>query len=404
MAKIGIDFGTTNTTVSYVDANGVAQPVLSDKIPSLLFFPSENDLIFYGEEALDYSEQQDSGILISGLKHDMKERAVRIINGKRWTYAELIGNFFKYLKTKIESDELKGEEITDVCITYPVKFKPEKVSILKQAAAIAGFKNVTLLHEPVAAAMGYMNAMTKREGYIFNPETLLFFDFGGGTLDLAVVDISGSEARIPLDCLGEPECGGDNIDKSLYNVLDKEYYAKSGRHISATEGEIDRHFLIFTCEKGKRFLSNCFKPETKSLDVSGTTSSRKFIKTSVTKAIWKEEVLAPTIDKAMALVDKMLSKVKEAGKQIDKVILIGGSSRLPEVRMALERRNLKCEWVDRVRDMVVANGAAVAATFPIVPIRCYCINCGKELKTNDPRCPECLQENFMYDHKFDAAQ
>lgn len=407
MAKIGIDFGTTNTTVSYVDANGEARPVLSGKIPSALYFYPEGDTIFYGEDAMTYGKDFPDGVLIKNLKRDMRERAVRNLNGNRWTYADLIGNFFKYLKTETESQVFKGEEITDVCITHPVEFSPEKVSILKQAAQKAGFMNIRLMHEPVAAAMGYMNAMTKREGYIFNPETLLIFDFGGGTLDLAVVDTSGGNAQIPLEPMGDSNCGGENIDRSIYNLFDKELYAKSGNHISPMEGEIDLHFLLFACESNKRALVGRLKPDsTTVMPVMGATSSGKRISMIVNYAKWKEEVLNPTIDKAMALVDKMLSKVKEAGKQIDKVILIGGSSIIPEVRMELERRNLKCDWIDGVRDMAVANGAALAATFPIVPVRCYCINCGKELTTNVPRCPDpkCLQENFMYDHKFDAAQ
>ena len=119
---------------------------------------------------------------------------------------------------------------------------------------------------------------------------------------------------------------------------------------------------------------------------------------------WNEVVLTPTLSKAMSLVDKMLEKVKTARKHIDKVILIGGSSIIPEVRKQLEERNLTCDWIDGVRDMAVANGAAIAATFPIVPIKCYCIQCGHELTTKDSRCPECLQVNMMYDHKFDSLQ
>lgn len=405
MAKIGIDFGTTNTTVSYVDANGEARPGLSGKIPSALYFFPDKDVIFYGEDAMTYGKDFPDGTLIKDLKRGMKERAVRNLNGKSWTYADLIGSFFKYLKTKTESEVFKGEEITDVCITHPVEFSSEKVRILKQAAQKAGFTNIRLMHEPVAAAMGYMNALTKREGYIFNPETLLIFDFGGGTLDLAVVDTSEGNARIPLKSMGDDNCGGENIDRSLYNLFDKEHYAKNGSHISAMEGKIDLHSLRFACESNKRALVGSLKPDlTTVMPVMGATKSGKRISMTVNYATWNEEVIAPTINKAMAHVDEMLSKVKDAGKKIDKVILIGGSSIIPEVRMELERRNLNCDWIDGVRDMAVANGAALAATFPIVPVRCYCTKCGKGLKTNDLRCPDCLQENFMYDHKFDAAQ
>lgn len=405
MAKIGIDFGTTNTTVSYVDATGEARPILSGKIPTALYFFPERDVVFYGENAIAYGKDFPDGTLVKNLKRDMKIRAVRTINGKRWSYSDLIGDFFKYLKTEAESNVFKGEVITDVCITHPVEFSPEKISILREAANKAGFSKVTLMHEPVAAAMGYMNAMTKREGYIFNPETLLIFDFGGGTLDLAVVNTMKGEAQIPLEPMGDSNCGGENIDRSLYNLFDKDLYSKEKCHISEREEEIDLHFLMFACESNKRALAGRLKPEaTTVMPVMGATSTGKRINMMINYNKWNEDVLTPTISKAMSLVDKMLLKVEEAGKHIDKVILIGGSSIIPEVRMELERRNLRYDWIDGVRDVAVANGAALTATFPIVPIRCYCIQCGHKLATNIPRCSECLQENMLYDHKFDAVQ
>ena len=99
MAKIGIDFGTTNTTVSYVDANGEARPILSGKIPTALYFFPEGDIIYYGEDAMSYGRDFPDGKLVKNLKRDMKDRAVKNINGKRWTYADFIGKFFNYLKS-----------------------------------------------------------------------------------------------------------------------------------------------------------------------------------------------------------------------------------------------------------------------------------------------------------------
>ena len=118
-----------------------------------------------------------------------------------------------------------------------------------------------MIHEPVAAAMGYMNAMTKREGYIFNPETLMIFDFGGGTLDLAVIDTSGGNAQIPIEPMGDSNCGGENIDRSLYVFLDRDEYFKRNKHISEIDGEIDLNFLMFACESNKRALVGGLTPE-----------------------------------------------------------------------------------------------------------------------------------------------
>lgn len=403
MAKIGIDFGTTNTTVSYVDPNGEARPILSGKIPTALYFFPEGDIIYYGEDAMTYGKDFPDGMLVKNLKRDMKARAVRTINGKPWTYVELISNFLNFLKTEAESKVFKGEAITDVCITHPVEFSPEKISILKEAAHRAGFGNVVLMREPVAAAMGYMNALTKREGYVFNPETILIFDFGGGTLDLAVVDTNGGNAHLPLETKGKSTVGGEEIDRSLYSVFDRDFYAKNRVHISENDGEIDLNFLTYACESNKRTLSGRLKPGSR-MPIMGASSSGKRVSMMITYEQWKEEVLDPTISKAMSLVDDMLLMVNASGKHIDKVILIGGSSIIPEIREELKQRNLTYDWIDGTRDMAVANGAALAITFPIVPIKCYCIQCGRELSTKIPRCPECLQENMMYDHKFDSLQ
>lgn len=410
MAKLGIDFGTTNTTVSYVDNSGTVRTILGGKIRSALYYFKGEDEPMYGKDALEYAKYEQPGCEETGLVKDMKKHmssdSCEYVYETKMNYPQLIGTFFRKIKEDAEKDVFHGERIEEVCITHPVEdFGPSKVAILKEAATFAGFKKVTTLQEPVAAAMGAMHSMQHKEGYVFHEENVLIFDFGGGTLDLAFVEFSRDRIHIPLPCKGDSHCGGENIDQALYDLFDQQLFSTTGKHITNRSGEIDRKFMTFFCEGNKEMLSKHLRADnlTKKFPVQGVAQGHP-IQMSIDYPKWKS-IITPTIDRAMELMDEMVAEVKRNNKKIDRVILIGGSSSIPDVRTAIkERFNLDCYWIDEDRDYAVSNGAAIKAHYGDMPRTCFCMNCGKQLLSNMRKCdkPDCLHDNYFYDHAFDG--
>lgn len=405
MAKIGIDFGTTNTTVSYVDNSGIVRTILGGKIRSVLYYLEGDDDPMYGKDALDYAKDVNPIGLVKDMKRLMASDACEYVFDKKLTYPQLIGAFFRKIKNNAETDVFHGENIDEVCITHPVEFSPSKASILKEAAEIAGFKKVTTMHEPVAAAMGAMHSMQHKEGYVFHEENVLIFDFGGGTLDLAFVEFTRDRIHLPLPCMGDSHCGGENIDRALYDLFDQHLFSTAGKHITDRSGEIDRKFLTFFCERNKEILSKQLKSDkpTRQFPIQGIAQGQS-VRMAIDYPLWKS-IISPTIDRAMELMDQMVSEVKRNNKIIHRVILIGGSSAIPDVRAVIKDRfNLDCYWLDEDRDYAVSNGAAIKAHYGDMPRKCYCINCGTELLSNMRKCnkPDCLHDNYFYDHAFDG--
>ena len=415
MAKIGIDFGSSFTTMSYVNSQGLAVPIRvygKEKIPTMLYFPEDGGEALVGEAAYNKyqdcmdAEDQDAvdtilGGIITGLKHDMSYDGYVATPGGNKSYVEVIAIFLSYLKGYAEEYEFSGEKITDVCMTYPVSFdwQPEKKKILQEAAHEAGFSEVRLLKEPVAALMGYENRHDiKNEG-------VLIYDFGGGTFDVAYMmfDYMGQQQMLPP--IGDGECGGQNIDLALYENWNQKIQREKHRQISMYDDEVFLPILKSNCVKQKEKMSNgMFGPEYLPLPPAASVLAR-------VKALSRQEwdgIVEPWVDKTIAKTRQMLNAVEEHNSEgamkfsVDKVILIGGSSRLP---MVYEKLKQICPvaptHVPEV-DVAVANGAAIfISKDEIREETCFCIHCGNKLTNKYRFCTNCGKPNFRYNHCFD---
>ena len=414
MAKIGIDFGTSYTTASYINPRTQeAVPIRfngKEKLPTMLYFPEDGGSPVVGEGAYakyeacqnaHTSEEADlvlSGI-VTGLKRKMsRDEVVSIPGMKSITYVEAISIFFSYIKQYAENTCFEGETITDVCITYPVSFDetPFKKEILKEAARLAGYDVVKLLKEPVAAAMGYSgNRVIKNQG-------ILIYDFGGGTFDVAYVKFDHNGEYITLPPMGNPDCGGENIDNALYEAWDKIVYNTRGRHISEYENEVFLPILKMDCIKQKEAMSlGIFQKHMLFLPPCASDIIRLNPLTSVQ---W-DDIVLPWIDKTIMLTKQMIARVnaeKSVGLNIDKVILIGGSSRLPQVTEKLMEICPVAPIPVQDVDVAVANGAAIYANADNVQAQtCYCIYDGTKLRTDQQFCVFCDKPNFSYNYCFD---
>lgn len=415
MARIGIDFGSSFTTMSYVNHEGWATPIKvhgREKIPTILYFPEDGGETLVGDAAYnkyqdcmdaDNPEKMDTilGGIVTGLKHDMsRDGSVATPHGNK-SYVEVISIFLSYLKQYAETYVFNNEKITDVCMTYPVSFdwQPEKKDILQESALRAGFKNVRLLKEPVAALMGYENRHTIKD------EGVLIYDFGGGTFDVAYMmfDYMGQQQMLPP--IGDGECGGQNIDMALYENWDKKVKSGKGRSISEYENEVFLPILKANCVKQKEKMSNgTFGPEFLPLPPAASV----FVKLkALTSQEWND-IVEPWVDKTIAKTKQMLEAIEShnasAGNtfRIDKVILIGGSSRLPMVFDKLQQICPVAPTHVPEVDVAVANGAAIfASKDEIREERCFCIHCGTQMTNKYRFCMHCGRNNYRYNHCFD---
>lgn len=414
MAKIGIDFGTSFTTMSYVDKQGLAVPIKvygKEKIPTMLYFSEDGGLLI-GEAAFNkYQDCMDAktaeeadlilGGIIAGLKRNMSQDGFVATPQGNMSYASVIALFLDFLKKYAEDNVFDGENITDVCMTYPVAFdwQVEKKEILKEAAEKAGFLNVTLLKESVAALMGYENSHEiKNEG-------VLVYDFGGGTFDVAYVMFDHNGEQYMLPPIGDGECGGQNIDLALYENWDKKVQTQKNRHISMYEDEIFLPVLKSNCVKQKEKMSNgSFGPEFLPLPPSGSVLMKLG---ALSRQEW-DDIVEPWVDKTIQKTRQMLQEVEHHNAtcgnkfRVDKVILIGGSSRFP---MVYEKLKSICPveptHVPEV-DVAVANGAAIFINKDNVREQtCYCIECGNKMTNKERFCMNCGRPNLRYNHCFD---
>lgn len=409
MAKIGIDFGTSFSTVAYVNPqSGNAEAIRingSEKIPTMLYYSPDGGEPMIGQEAfeiysicndIDDKEEvaQHMAGIFSGLKRNMnKEERLYLPDGRDVSYADIIGEFFAFIKKEVESTTFNGEEVTDVCITHPVDFPTYKKEILVEAARKAGFQKIKLLMEPVAASMGFSNSTNS-----FN-ESILIYDFGGGTFDLAFVKFDATGDHFTLPPMGDANCGGENIDKLLYDTWDKLVEQETGNHVSSIQDGINLPFLKTVCVKQKEFLANYFKKMSK-WDCKMSVNGRSYTM-PVTKEFFNN-LISPIIDKTVLLTRNMLEMVKRENFKVDKVILIGGSSQIPLVTEMLTPVLPVSPQKVADSDIAVAKGAAIFANEDEVPVhRCFCRECGLELTTKIKACPRCGKENIRYNYKYD---
>lgn len=408
MAKIGIDFGTSYSTVSWVNPQtGHAEAIRingKEKIPTMLYYSKSSNTPLVGDEAYAIyqqcrmiTDQNELDEYLMGIFSDLKRymnknESIYLPSGVKVKYSDLIAAFLKYLKEQAEKNCFEGEEVTDVCITYPVKHTEEKKEIMREAAQKAGFTKVKLLMEPVAAAMGY------KDTFDYKNKSILVYDFGGGTFDLAFVRFDNNGDHLTLEPIGDSECGGENIDRILYNEWDKIVKSATGSTISGNDGIIDLPFIKTDCIHQKETLCKLFPKQT-------SYTLRCFIKgmprrMDISSVQWNS-MISPVIDKTITLTKQMLAKVKAEHMSIDKTILIGGSSNIPLVEEKLKQILSSPPIHVSNLDIAVACGAAIYINQGDIPVKkCFCRCCGKELNSKMKFCPFCGKDNIRFDYRF----
>ena len=347
---IGIDLGTTNSAVSVVRPTGVPE-VLRNKegdtvTPSVVLFQSFGgaDEPLVGEQAKRQAAAFPEDI-VQYVKRFIGDPTWRFdaSSGTQYTAEEVSAIILKRLK---EDAELAlGEEVTDAVITVPAYFDDARRTATAHAGQIAGLNVLRVLNEPTAAALSY-GVEADANG------TVLVYDLGGGTFDVTILKISGTEFEV-LATDGDRNLGGFDFDNALMEYLNKRLMEQGAP--DALEDPSLTAALREKAEFAKKALSTV--PKT---NVQFSAEGQHY-RVPLTREEF-EECTVSLLNRTQEVLEDVLSAAKLTWADIDKVLLVGGSTRMPAVRTLVERISGKTPELDINPDEAVALGAAVQAT------------------------------------------
>lgn len=408
MSIIGIDFGTSFCTASWVNPKtNVPEAIMFPnevnyyKIPSVVMFPEKGTPVV-GYKAYQQLENAasaaDSELVQSRTVTSIKRKMQR--NGSFFGYSHqnIIAQILGHVVREAQSAVPFPEPPDRLVLTHPVIFDEWKKLMLKAAAVEAGFneENITLLEEPVSAALAYIksNPHVKVHG-------TLVYDFGGGTFDVAYIQIDHQgKPLMPIDPDGDPLCGGDDIDLLIYDNWDRLAMQQHRRHLTMNSQEVDLAFLS-QCRKQKELLTSSPNERFEQLMSVMDGHSLEYCKWRTTEAEYNS-LIAPIIDTTMTKTAAMLKVIRQERLPLDVVLLIGGSSRIPQVHSRLSEI-LGGESLIKTTghiDTAVSLGGVFYALEGFVKPKpkaesCFCTNCGKQISKADVFCMYCGTKNIM---------
>jgi molecular chaperone DnaK len=342
----GIDLGTTFSALAVLNAIGKPDIVPNadgDRLtPSAIFFDEENaDLVRVGVEAINcrYLNVQRSVRWIK--RHIGDASFVKEVDGRKWTAVDLSALILKKLKQECSNEE---RQVNEVVISVPAHFDEIRRKATMDAGTLAGLKVIGIVNEPVAAALYY--ATTRNIG-----GKTLVYDLGGGTFDVTIMQVSGKNMEI-LCSQGDHQLGGIDFDGKLLEMMQCMYREKFNAELINSDEE--RAKYEDEAEDIKKTLSRRDSAKKMLYGRAGNTS------VEITRGMF-EEAIRSLIDRADILVEVALDEARLKPENIDKVLLVGGSSRIPLVQKRLQEKFGFAPAVAVNLDECVALGAAVHA-------------------------------------------
>lgn len=343
---VGIDLGTTFSAIARLNSIGKPEIVPnadSERItPSIVYFPSdEPGTIYVGHEAKNARAIEPNRV-IAEVKRQMGEsESVIDIDGKSYSPEAISAVILE----RIRKDAIQQiGEITDAVITVPAYFEEAHRKATMDAGEIAGLNVSAIVNEPTAAALFYAtNHEVKGK--------VVVYDLGGGTFDVTIVDVNGKKIDI-VSSYGDRHLGGVDFDNALLDMLNKRYKTKFGSNL--IESDSDRCKHAGAIEDLKKTLSKRAKGR---IRLSGEAGQHTF---DVTRSDF-EELISPVIAKSEMLVEMALDEARVEPADIDKVLLVGGSCRIPFVQERLQKIFGFAPSLEVNVDECVALGAAVYA-------------------------------------------
>ncbi len=370
MSKIiGIDLGTTNSVVSVMEG-GQAVVIPNQEggrtTPSVVAFTKSGERLVgtvakrqsvTNPENTVYSIKRFMGRRFNEVSEEMKLVPYKVvagengdarveINGKRYSPPEISAMILTKLKEAAEA--YLGEKVTKAVITVPAYFNDSQRQATKDAGQIAGLEVMRIINEPTAAALAY--GLDKKTN-----ETIAVYDFGGGTFDISILEVGEGVVEVK-STNGDTHLGGDNIDQRIIDWLVQEFKKETGVDVSKDQMALQR--LKEAAEKAKIELSNVLETEINLPFLTADASGPKHMNVKLTRARL-EQMVADILDRASGPCRQAISDAGVTPAQIDEVVLVGGSTRMPKVQQQVRDLFAKEPNKSVNPDEVVAVGAAV---------------------------------------------
>ncbi|MDC7951803.1 Hsp70 family protein [Methanomassiliicoccaceae archaeon COG_1] len=346
--SVGIDLGTTYSCIAYMDDDG--SPAVDknfeqeETTPSVILF-NENGEIIVGSPAKDMALMYPPDRIVTSIKRRMGTDYSVDIDGQKYTPVTLSATILRKMINDFNDNH--GCDLRKAVITCPAYFGQEERDATKLAGTVAGLEDVTIINEPTAAAISF--GFGSPGG---GSRRILVYDLGGGTFDVTVLEIDGrSFTAVATD--GERLLGGKDWDEALTRVIVSKIAEQSGLDEGEIEADEDvRQSLAIDSETLKKRLSTA-----ESTKGTITVGGQKIIYT-VTRAEF-DATTKPLLETTLDIVDRVLQSKGLGAADLDAVLLVGGSSRMPQVRIGIENRfpGAKIEVYDP--DQSVAKGAAL---------------------------------------------
>ncbi len=347
MSKIiGIDLGTTNSCVSVLEGGEpkvIPNPEGNRTTPSVVAFKNGEKQV--GEVAKRQSITNPN--TISSVKRLMGTSEKVSAEGKEYTPQEVSAMILQYLKGFAE--EYLGEKVTKAVITVPAYFNDAERQATKDAGRIAGLEVERIINEPTAAALAY--GLDKMD----HDEKILVYDLGGGTFDVSILELGDGVFEV-LATAGDNRLGGDDFDQIIMDYLVQEFKKENGIDLSKDKMAVQR--LKDAAEKAKKDLSGVTSTQISLPFITAGEAGPLHLELTMTRAKF-DDLTAQLVERTMVPTRQALKDAGLSSSQIDKVILVGGSTRIPAVQEAIKKETGKEPHKGVNPDEVVAMGAAV---------------------------------------------
>ncbi len=373
MAKaVGIDLGTTNSVVAVMEGGQPTVIINTDGgrfTPSVVGF-SKNGERMVGQlakrqavlnpENTIYSAKRFIGRRFSEVASEIKNVPYKVVSGQNDAVRFEIGGKL-YAPEEISAQVLRklvedaakyiGEKVTEAVITVPAYFNDAQRQATKDAGQIAGLKVLRIINEPTAAALAY--GLDKKKN-----ETIMVFDLGGGTFDVSILEVGDGVFEVKSTS-GDTHLGGDDFDKRIVDALAEEFQKTNGIDLRRDRQSFQR--LTEAAEKAKIELSSILETTISLPFITADASGPKHLEVRLTRAKF-DQLTADLVNRCIEPVKQALSDAKLSEKDIDEVILVGGSTRIPAVQALVRKLTGGKDPNQSVNpDEVVAVGAAIQA-------------------------------------------
>jgi molecular chaperone DnaK len=369
---VGIDLGTTNSCVSVMEGGKpvvIANAEGFRTTPSVVAFTKTGDQLVgqiakrqavMNTDNTFYSVKRFIGRRFDEITYEATEVAYKVLNvngnvkldcpakGKQFAPEEISAQVLRKLVD--DASKYLGEKVTQAVITVPAYFNDSQRQATKDAGKIAGIEVLRIINEPTAASLAY--GLDKKSN-----ETILVFDLGGGTFDVSILEVGDGVFEV-LATSGDTHLGGDDFDKKIVDFLAGEFQKVEGIDLRKDKQALQR--LTEAAEKAKIELSSVTQTEINLPFITATQDGPKHLDTTLTRAKF-EELCSDLIDRCRIPVENALRDAKLSKTDIDEVVLVGGSTRIPSVQDVVKKVLGKEPNQTVNPDEVVAVGAAIQA-------------------------------------------